>query len=180
MLCVTMGRKPNQLVLEYFDRGAKLEDNSNRYEHRCKACGEHFPKGRIETLTAHIEKRCPSIRREKPVPASSTAHQSPHPALNGNGQATDVLEHPDGQSSTEHQLVLPASSRRSLTGLEALAEASRQLEHPRKLDIDSPLQNHLIDPDLKRAPSIFRYSGICTGLGDAGEINKLQPCSSCR
>lgn len=35
-----MGRKPNQLVLEFFERGAKLEDSSNRYQHTCKSCGE--------------------------------------------------------------------------------------------------------------------------------------------
>ncbi|KAL8717790.1 MAG: hypothetical protein Q9225_005005 [Loekoesia sp. 1 TL-2023] len=166
-----MGRRPNQLVLEYFDRGAKLEDNSNRYEHRCKACGEHFPKGRIETLTAHIEKKCPIIRREQPVPASSTAHQSPHPAPNSNGQTPEVPDHPNGQSATEHQLVLPVSSRRSLTGLEALAEASRQLEHPRKLDINPPSQDHPIDPDLERTSSIFRHSGFGTGLGDAEDYH---------
>jgi hypothetical protein len=36
----TMGRKPNQLVLEFFHRGRKLEDASNRYEHTCKRCGD--------------------------------------------------------------------------------------------------------------------------------------------
>lgn len=35
-----MGRKPNALILEFFERGAKLADQSNRYEHSCKRCGE--------------------------------------------------------------------------------------------------------------------------------------------
>ena len=35
-----MGRRPNPLVVEFFERGAKLEDRTNRYEHRCKNCGE--------------------------------------------------------------------------------------------------------------------------------------------
>lgn len=35
-----MGRKPNQLILEFFERGPKLEDASNRYQHTCKSCGE--------------------------------------------------------------------------------------------------------------------------------------------
>lgn len=35
-----MGRRPNQLVLEFFQRGQKLPDASNRYEHSCKRCGE--------------------------------------------------------------------------------------------------------------------------------------------
>lgn len=33
-------RRPNQLILEYFERGPKLEDASNRYQHTCKSCGE--------------------------------------------------------------------------------------------------------------------------------------------
>jgi len=35
-----MGRRPNQLVLEYFNRGHKLPDSSNRYEHTCKRCNQ--------------------------------------------------------------------------------------------------------------------------------------------
>lgn len=35
-----MGRRPNQLILEFFERGPKLEDASNRYQHTCKSCGE--------------------------------------------------------------------------------------------------------------------------------------------
>ena len=35
-----MGRRPNQLILEYFERGPNLEDASNRYQHTCKSCGE--------------------------------------------------------------------------------------------------------------------------------------------
>lgn len=36
---VAMGRKANPLVDEFFERGAKIEDKSNRYEHTCKKCG---------------------------------------------------------------------------------------------------------------------------------------------
>lgn len=39
-----MGRKPNQLILEFFERGQKLQDASNRYEHTCKSCGEKVAK----------------------------------------------------------------------------------------------------------------------------------------
>ncbi|RMZ91777.1 hypothetical protein DV736_g972, partial [Chaetothyriales sp. CBS 134916] len=56
-----MGRKPNQVVLQYFDRGSKLDDSSNRYQHTCKACGALFPKGRIEGLVNHLTKKCPSL-----------------------------------------------------------------------------------------------------------------------
>ncbi|RMZ85261.1 hypothetical protein DV738_g151, partial [Chaetothyriales sp. CBS 135597] len=48
-------------VLQYFDRGSKLGDSSNRYQHTCKACGALFPKGRIEGLVNHLTKKCPSL-----------------------------------------------------------------------------------------------------------------------
>ena len=56
-----MGRKPNPLIGANFDRGPKLNDNSNRYEHTCKSCGQVFPKGRAEALMNHVLKKCPSI-----------------------------------------------------------------------------------------------------------------------
>ncbi|KAI0882766.1 uncharacterized protein GGS22DRAFT_40400 [Annulohypoxylon maeteangense] len=56
-----MGRRPNQVIVQFFERGPKLNDNSNRYHHRCKACGEDFPKGRSDSLTAHLLKKCPAI-----------------------------------------------------------------------------------------------------------------------
>ncbi|KAK5120951.1 hypothetical protein LTR85_005735 [Meristemomyces frigidus] len=56
-----MGRRPNQLVLEFFQRGPKLPDASNRYEHSCKRCGEVFPKGRLDSLMGHILRRCPNV-----------------------------------------------------------------------------------------------------------------------
>lgn len=74
-----MGRKPNALILEFFERGAKLDDQSNRYEHVCKMCGllvsyicrvapdEHilmpiqFAKGRAEVMHRHLFEECPNI-----------------------------------------------------------------------------------------------------------------------
>ncbi|KAL8875192.1 MAG: hypothetical protein Q9192_009087, partial [Flavoplaca navasiana] len=143
-----MGRKPNQLVLEYFDRGVKLEDSSNRYVQTCKACGKRFPKGRIESLIAHIEKNCASIRREDRRRILSHAVPSPQQI---------ALQHRDGTNSMDyscgHNLRVPRSipgvnTGRNLTGLEALAEASRQLEHPSKPGFSPALQGLPIDPYL--------------------------------
>lgn len=36
-----MGRRPKAIVAEFFQRGQKLDDSSNRYEHTCKKCGDH-------------------------------------------------------------------------------------------------------------------------------------------
>lgn len=42
-----MGRRPNAVVGEFFHRGQKLDDNSNRYQHTCKKCGQHVREGKL-------------------------------------------------------------------------------------------------------------------------------------
>ncbi|XWW95547.1 hypothetical protein V2A60_003508 [Cordyceps javanica] len=117
-----MGRKPNPLILEYFVRGAKLNDNSNRYQHTCKRCGENFPKGRIDSLTTHITKKCPAISDSDRMRACLELHgiTSARAAAaerqnNGNG--------PRG-ARTVASTVLP----QEWSALETLAEASRQVD----------------------------------------------------
>ncbi|KAF4965774.1 hypothetical protein FSARC_6445 [Fusarium sarcochroum] len=115
-----MGRKPNPLILEYFVRGPKLNDNSNRYPHTCKQCGENFPKGRIDSLTTHITKKCPAISESDRMRACLELHgitnaRAPPerllPDAQPNGQPVDVPNLPQGWSA-----------------LETLAEASRQVD----------------------------------------------------
>ncbi|KAK5134984.1 hypothetical protein LTR08_005936 [Meristemomyces frigidus] len=59
-----MGRRPNQLVNEFFQRGQKLPDASNRYAHTCKRCGELFPKGRLDSMMGHLLRRCPNVTQQ--------------------------------------------------------------------------------------------------------------------
>ncbi|GFP53524.1 hypothetical protein TASIC1_0002070900 [Trichoderma asperellum] len=115
-----MGRKPNPLILEYFVRGPKLNDNSNRYPHTCKQCGENFPKGRIDSLTTHITKKCPAISDSDRMRACLELHgitaraaveRQPLGGAPVNGQPTAQLALPQGWSA-----------------LETLAEASRQVD----------------------------------------------------
>lgn len=116
-----MGRKPNPLILEYFVRGPKLNDNSNRYPHTCKQCGENFPKGRIDSLTTHITKKCPAISDSDRMRACLELHgittaraaieRHPQAGAQVNGQPTAQLALPQGWSA-----------------LETLAEASRQVD----------------------------------------------------
>lgn len=116
-----MGRKPNPLILEYFVRGPKLNDNSNRYPHTCKQCGENFPKGRIDSLTTHITKKCPAISDSDRMRACLELHgitNRAHSDRNGaqrnahaNAQAAQLQNLPQGWSA-----------------LETLAEASRQVD----------------------------------------------------
>lgn len=120
-----MGRRPNSLILQYFERGPKLNDNSNRYPHTCKACGENFPKGRIDSLTNHLTKKCPAISEADRINACLTLH--------GIGQATSRGQ--KGPSQANGPAVdLPMMQQRDWTALETLAEVSRQIEANEKHD----------------------------------------------
>ncbi|CAL5871053.1 uncharacterized protein PFLUO_LOCUS5297 [Penicillium psychrofluorescens] len=117
-----MGRKPNKLILEFFIRGQKLEDASNRYQHTCKACGEKFPKGRIDSLTNHLVKKCQAIPlrdrqrvllrlHELPDLAEGDANKDPSAAGANKGKSGDAS----------------FPNRQNFDGLNVLAEASRQV-----------------------------------------------------
>ena len=130
-----MGRKPNQLILEFFERGQKLEDASNRYQHTCKACGEKFPKGRIDSLTTHLVKKCPAIALRDRQRALLQLHELPTDVEGLEHASKDECKKPDvegvGSKASYPQrgatVELPFSTR-NLTPLEALAEVSRQFD----------------------------------------------------
>ncbi|PFH59893.1 hypothetical protein XA68_11719 [Ophiocordyceps unilateralis] len=117
-----MGRRPNPLILEYFERGPKLNDNSNRYPHTCKQCGENFPKGRIDSLTAHITKRCPAISESERMRACLELHGIAHarPPTQRAGRTHTQATGPE----TPAQEAMP----QGWSALETLAEASRQVD----------------------------------------------------
>ena len=119
-----MGRKVNPLISEHFERGAKLKDNSNRYQHTCKACGEHFPKGRFEVLLGHVLKRCPSIgseRRRQLVYRYHDLELSDRSSMLNNGQALQ-------QYATNSASESDAVSVNGYNRLRLLAEASQSVE----------------------------------------------------
>ncbi|KAI0012963.1 hypothetical protein F4779DRAFT_625612 [Xylariaceae sp. FL0662B] len=125
-----MGRRPNPLILEFFERGAKLNDNSNRYHHRCKACGEDFPKGRIDSLTTHLTKKCPAISEAERINACLALHG----IHNGPNRARfDGLLH-TGPNTGPNQGPLTQTQDQLWTPLETLAEVSRQIEANEKHD----------------------------------------------
>lgn len=121
-----MGRKPNQVIASYFHRGPKLADNSNRYPHTCKLCGEDFPKGRIDSLTNHITKpgKCPAISEHARIQACLALHSIPNPAAMQRKQAARAAE--GGGVPTAANM--PAN----WSALEALAEASRRVNMSEK------------------------------------------------
>ncbi|KAI1334815.1 hypothetical protein F5Y15DRAFT_264382 [Xylariaceae sp. FL0016] len=134
-----MGRRPNPLILEFFERGAKLNDNSNRYHHRCKACGEDFPKGRIDSLTTHLTKKCPAISEAERINACLALHginngssKQKYDGLLHSGPNTGPSSMPAiGQNHNQHQNPI-------WTPLETLAEVSRQIEANEKHDDHVP------------------------------------------
>ncbi|OAK98961.1 hypothetical protein IQ06DRAFT_295274 [Phaeosphaeriaceae sp. SRC1lsM3a] len=117
-----MGRRPNQLILEYFERGPKLEDASNRYQHTCKSCGEKFPKGRIDSLTNHLVKKCPALPLRDRQRALLQFHDLPD-----NIAQTASASAPHGQAQNAGpKMNLPFAPSKQLSALETLAEVSRQ------------------------------------------------------
>jgi hypothetical protein len=117
-----MGRKPNQLILEFFERGPKLQDSSNRYQHTCKACGERFPKGRIDSLQHHLLKKCPAITLRDRRKAVLQLHNLPD-----NAESAQALQ------LHGPTVELPLGGR-NWTALETLAEVSRQIDLSEKQD----------------------------------------------
>jgi hypothetical protein len=115
-----MGRKPNQLILEFFHRGPKLEDASNRYQHTCKACGEVFPKGRIDSLTNHLVKKCQAIPLRDRQRVLLRLHELP--------DLTDGDSNKDSPSGSKGKSADGGfPNRQNFDGLNVLAEASRQV-----------------------------------------------------
>ena len=167
-----MGRKPNPLILEFFERGPKLDDASNRYQHTCKACGEVFPKGRIDSLNNHLTKRCQAIPLRDRQRAALQIHELP-----------DI---PDGDLNVNQgnragpkngrTVDLPFAGNRRLTGLEALAEASRHFANdvtpgdPRTAAVD----DSAIDPGLRDfiSSELTRDSQATAKNNAVGRYNK--------
>ncbi|KOS17489.1 hypothetical protein ESCO_003125 [Escovopsis weberi] len=119
-----MGRKPNPLILEYFVRGPKLNDNSNRYPHTCRQCGENFPKGRIDSLTTHITKKCPAISDSDRMRACLELHGISAARTTGERQHQGGAGGAQASGQQAAQLALP----QGWSALETLAEASRQVD----------------------------------------------------
>lgn len=121
-----MGRRPNPLILEYFERGPKLNDNSNRYPHTCKQCGENFPKGRIDSLTTHITKRCPAISDSERMRACLELHGITH--ARSAAERHHQAQAAQAASQANGQQVSPSALPQGWSALETLAEASRQVD----------------------------------------------------
>ena len=119
IIIATMGRRPNQVILEFFERGEKLAGPSNRYKHTCRHCGKEIDNGRHERLTGHMINDCPKLSEETRARLLLRLHGLEHAAQ------------PASQTQTEpsKDLDLPFSPARpqNFDGLNVLAEASRRV-----------------------------------------------------
>ena len=157
-----MGRKPNQLIAEFFIRGPKLQDSSNRYEYTCRLCGEHFPKGRIESLITHLNMKCAHVSgvdRQRALLKSNDLTKYDIQASSHHNGAGHIT------SETYSNRASP-SKRRRLTGLEALAEASRQVEYPETGAASYAREDSTLDPSLRGLSTYIRPLNDPTNLQD--------------
>ncbi|KAI5288602.1 hypothetical protein KEM54_005091 [Ascosphaera aggregata] len=126
-----MGRKPNAIVTEFFNRGAKLHDASNRYEHTCKLCGQNFPKGRSDSLLGHLTKTCPAISAPDRARVQSlwpgTSDRASKKSRNNAGAAVPIFHGAGGQFVSRQKRTVFNTAVGGLHGLNVLAEASRQV-----------------------------------------------------
>jgi hypothetical protein len=180
-----MGRKPNQLILEFFDRGQKLDDASNRYQHTCKACGERFPKGRIDSLTTHLVKKCPAIALRDRQRALLQLHELPdidssEIRKDGNARDEGTSKGVIGKGQT---MDLPIGNA-PWTALETLAEVSRQMGGPEKGKgkgrKSTQTSNGINQSKASTDQEDSRVEDqVTTGLEGSSE-NSGKPCQSCR
>ncbi|GAB1319007.1 Zn(2)-C6 fungal-type domain-containing protein [Madurella fahalii] len=130
-----MGRRPNALILQYFERGPKLQDQSNRYPHTCRSCGEHFPRGRLDSLTSHLTKKCPAISEAERVNALLTLSGMSHASQRfQQSQQAQAQAQAQARAQANGSPVDLPMIQRDWTALGVLAEVSRQIDLNEKND----------------------------------------------
>ncbi|KAK3400129.1 hypothetical protein B0T20DRAFT_477979 [Sordaria brevicollis] len=116
------------------------------HRHRC---GEHFPRGRLDSLTTHLTKKCPAIGEADRVNAIFTLSGMSHAShrlqqtQHNQGQVQPPLQNPAQVNGVNGSTVdLPMIQRdlqRDWTALGVLAEVSRQIDMSEKNDDRVPL-----------------------------------------
>ncbi|KIW18789.1 hypothetical protein PV08_03078 [Exophiala spinifera] len=143
--------------MDYFERGEKIGDSSNRYVHTCRRCLQVFPKGRMENMTKHLTKECPDMSLKERLQvilrlndlARSDVDQSIYPLVPGRG-GNEVEE--DSNSFNLSRASAPELHTASQqSALEVLAEASRQLYNPlQQQGFQPPAASHRMDNPVQQ------------------------------
>jgi hypothetical protein len=174
-----MGRRPDQEVAEYFERGPKLQDSSNRYEQTCKKCGEVFPKGRSDNLRSHLRVCLPSDRERNRSIDTATASVLP---LSMSSSAS-VDSRSSGDSDIvmlEHPISLAAHS-----GYSSPTMAISNLLIGTPNDSRSPTQSYSNSPitstPLRQASSYgFPTPSISSSAGYSSKSRSISPAHPIR
>ena len=163
-----MGRKPNTLIGEYFTRGAKLDDSSNRYQHTCRTCGEVFPKGRTDSLIKHLISKCTALSLDERRRVILRAHNLGTPPHGG--QQTSPSSASDALNTS-----LPFSPSRQFDRLNVLAEASRQVGGTKSLPgyTSATIEKDVVDPALELED--FLTGASVSNLNDSVETTISAP-----
>lgn len=111
-----------------------------------------FPKGRIDSLTNHLVKKCPALPVRDRQRAILQFHELP--------DLPDVTQQPGGQSMS-----LPFAPKQGMSALETLAEVSRQ-----RLDLSGQQ-----GPDKGRSKSPPPQSGLHNGSLDEFLVQDDRP-----
>jgi hypothetical protein len=170
-----MGRRPNAIVLEHFERGAKLNDNSNRYHHTCRNCGQEFPTGRHEQLAAHMTDDCTSLTDEQRATILLKLHGLEHAAHSAPQNQNGTITGP----GRNFDLPFSPSRPQNFNGLNVLAEASRRVGiQPPKKRGRSPGSDTPLDPALAQdLPNEFVNNSDDGFEGYVAATNGKPPCS---
>lgn len=123
----------------------------------------------MDTLMAHLTQKCmavsPEDRHRVLSQLSQTSEQAGNGVQNTRSSHSLLLLNPPGKA--------PAGQLSELAGLEALAEASRQVEHPSKNRQARDADSSAIDPSLKALESYNRLFDSVTrpenshGMGES-------------
>lgn len=129
-----------------------------------------FPKGRIDSLTNHLVKKCPAIPMRDRQRAILQMHSLPD--LPDNGAPSQ------GSSYHGMPMDLPHATRAGMSALETLAEVSRQ-----QLDYNGNRVHHYGNERSERQPSApeFRLQDFLVQDEKSGEDNgivRLWPSAS--
>lgn len=97
-------------------------------------CGEHFPRGRLDSLTSHLTKKCPAISEAERVNALLTLSGMSH-ASHRFQQSQQAQAHAQAQAAqaSGSPVDLPMVQH-NWTALGVLAEVSRQIDLNEKND----------------------------------------------
>ncbi len=99
------------------------------------SCGEHFPRGRLDSLTSHLTKKCPAISEAERVNALLTLSGMSHASQRfQQTQQAQAHAHAQAHAAANGSSVDLPMIQRDWTALGVLAEVSRQIDLNEKND----------------------------------------------